>query len=125
LECIYIYQKISGDLTYRKHIDKGLNYYLNNFFTEEGMSKYYNNKTFPIDIHAPAQLVVTLSKMDILEEHKGLAEKVIGWTINNMQSKQGYFYYQKRRILSSKIPYIRWAQSWMFYALSYYEIKTP
>ena len=125
LECIYIYQKISGDLTYRNNIYKGLDYYLNNFFTEEGISKYYNDKIFPVDIHAPAQLVVTLAKMDILEEHKDLAEKVIGWTINNMQSKQGYFYYQKRRILSSKIPYIRWAQSWMFYALSYYEIKTP
>lgn len=125
LECIYIYQKISGDLTYQKNIDKGLDYYLNNFFTEEGISKYYNDKIFPVDIHAPAQLLVTLAKMDILEEHKGLAEKVIRWTINNMQSQQGYFYYQKRRILSSKIPYIRWAQSWMFYALSYYEIKTP
>lgn len=125
LECIYIYKKISGDLTYQKNIDKGLDYYLNNFFTEEGISKYYNDKIFPVDIHAPAQLLVTLAKMDILEEHKGLAEKVIRWTINNMQSQQGYFYYQKRRILSSKIPYIRWAQSWMFYALSYYEIKTP
>ena len=125
LECIYIYQKISGDLTYRNNIYKGLDYYLNNFFTEEGISKYYNDKFFPVDIHAPAQLLVTLAKMDILEEHKGLVEKVIGWTINNMQSQQGYFYYQKRRILSSKIPYIRWAQSWMFYALSYYEIKTP
>lgn len=125
LECIYIYQKISNDLTYRKNIDKGLGYYLSNFFTEEGISRYYNNKTYPIDIHAPAQLVVTLAKMGILDAHKDLAESVLGWTIKNMQSKKGYFYYQKRRILSSKIPYIRWAQSWMFYALSYYEIKMP
>ena len=125
LECIYIYQKNSGDISFQENIDIGLDYYLNNFFTEEGISKYYNDKTFPVDIHAPAQLLVTLAKMDILEEHKRLAKKVIRWTINNMQSKQGYFYYQKRRFLSSKIPYIRWAQSWMFYALSYYEIKTP
>ena len=125
LECIYIYQKISGDLTYRKNIDKGLDYYLNNFFTEEGISKYYNNKTYPIDIHAPAQLVVTLAKMEILDVHIDFAERVLGWTIKNMQSKKGYFYYQKRRVLSSEIPYIRWAQSWMFYALSYYEIKIP
>ena len=125
LECIYIYQKISGDISFQENIDKGLDYYLNNFFTEEGISKYYNDKTFPVDIHAPAQLLVTLAKMDILEEHKRLAKKVIRWTINNMQSKQGYFYYQKRRFLSSKTPYIRWAQSWMFYALSYYETKTP
>ncbi|MDA9900623.1 delta-aminolevulinic acid dehydratase [bacterium] len=123
LECIYIYQKISGDLIYQKNIDKGLDYYLNNFFTEEGMSKYYNNKTYPIDIHAPAQLVVTLAKMQKLNEHRPLVDKVLLWTIDNMQSSKGFFYYQKGKTVTTRISYIRWAQSWMFYALSYYEIK--
>jgi rhamnogalacturonyl hydrolase YesR len=124
LECIYIYQKISGDLIYQKNIDKGLDYYLNNFFTEEGMSKYYNNKTYPIDIHAPAQLVVTLAKMQKLNEHRPLVDKVLLWTIDNMQSSKGFFYYQRGKTVTTRISYIRWAQSWMFYALSYYEIKT-
>lgn len=123
LECIYIYQKISGDLIYQKNIDKGLDYYLNNFFTEEGMSKYYNNKTYPIDIHAPAQLVVTLAKMQKLNEHRPLVDKVLLWTIDNMQSSKGFFYYQRGKTVTTRISYIRWAQSWMFYALSYYEIK--
>ncbi|MDA8874200.1 delta-aminolevulinic acid dehydratase [Winogradskyella sp.] len=125
LECIYTYQKITGDNTFQTNIDKGLNYYLNNFFTKEGISKYYNNKIYPIDIHAPAQLIVTLAKMHKLEENKELVDKVLGWTIKNMQAPQGYFYYQKKKLITSKIPYIRWAQSWMFYAFSYYflEIK--
>lgn len=125
LECIYAYQKISGDNSFQSYIDKGLKYYLENFFTQEGISKYYNNKTYPIDIHAPAQLVVTLAKMGILKEHKELVDKVLIWTIENMQSPKGYFYYQKKKWVTSKIPYIRWAQSWMFYAFSYYEIKMP
>lgn len=120
LECIYIYQKISGDLIYQKNIDKGLDYYLNNFFTEEGMSKYYNNKTYPIDIHAPAQLVVTLAKMQKLNEHRPLVDKLLLWTIDNMQSSKGFFYYQRGKRVTTRISYIRWAQSWMFYAFSYY-----
>lgn len=123
LECIHIYQKISGDYSYKANLEKGTQYYLNTFFTKEGVSKYYNNKTFPIDIHAPAQLVVTLSKLGVLKEQKTLVNKVMGWTVENMQSPKGYFYYQKHKLVTSKIPYIRWAQGWMFYAFSYYFLE--
>ena len=123
LECIHTYQNISGDQSFNSNIEIGLKYYLKNFFTEDGLSKYYHNKVFPVDIHAPAQLIVTLSKLDKLEMNKGLVTKVLHWTIDNMQSKEGYFYYQKKKSVTSKIPYIRWAQSWMFYAFSYYFLE--
>ncbi|WP_299244507.1 delta-aminolevulinic acid dehydratase [uncultured Aquimarina sp.] len=120
LECIDTYQTISGDNQFSENISKGLNYYLNTFFTEEGISKYYNNSLYPIDIHAPAQLIVTLRKMSVLDENKKLVDKVLNWTIENMQSEKGYFYYQKNKLFNSKVPYMRWAQAWMFYAFSYY-----
>ena len=75
-----------------------MDYYLNTFFTPEGISKYYNNSTFPIDIHAPAQLVVTLSKYGNFYENQELIDKVLMWTINNMQASKGYFYYQKNKL---------------------------
>ncbi len=84
------------------------------------MPKYYNNKTFPIDVHSPAQLMATLAKMGRMEEHRQLADKVLDWTIRNMQAPAGYFFYQKRRFFSSRINYMRWAQAWMFYAFSCY-----
>lgn len=120
LECICEYQKYSNDMSYAENIKKGLDYYLNNFFTEEGKSKYYNNKLYPIDIHAPAQFIVTLYRLNKLVENKKIVDKVILWTINNMQDKDGYFYYQINKFISSKIPYMRWAQAWMFFAMSYY-----
>jgi len=123
LECIYIYQTISKDFSFKKNTEKGLKYYLENFFTEDGASKYYNNKVYPIDIHAPAQLVVTLSKLEVLTDNFSLVNKVLDWTINNMQSPKGYFYYQKSPLKMSRIPYIRWAQAWMFYAYSYYFLE--
>lgn len=124
LECIYTYQKISSDNSFSKHIEKGLDYYLKTFFTKEGISKYYNNSVFPIDIHAPAQLVVTLSKLDVFKQNKDLIEKVLSWTIDNMQSDKGFFQYQKNKYFNSNIPYMRWAQAWMFYAFSYYFLET-
>ncbi|MEL0651812.1 delta-aminolevulinic acid dehydratase [Algibacter sp. TI.3.09] len=123
LECIYKYQEISGDSSFQEYIKKGLDYYLNTFFTKEGISKYYNNKMYPIDIHAPAQLIVTLSKLGLLIDNIELVDNILKWTIKNMQSDKGYFYYQKKKFITSKIPYIRWAQSWMFYAFSYYLLE--
>jgi len=120
LECIQTYQNISKDFSFNEKLSKGLNYYIKTFFTTEGISKYYNNSVYPIDIHAPAQLIVTLSKLGILKENTELVNNVLSWTINNMQSKKGFFYYQKNKFFSSKIPYMRWSQAWMFYAFSYY-----
>jgi len=125
LECIHTYQEVSKDMTYQKNIEKGLKYYLEMFFTTQGVSKYYNNKIYPVDIHSPAQLLVTLSKLREFDKNKELINRVLNWTVQNMQSEEGFFYYQKRKRLTSKISYIRWAQAWMFYAYSYYflEIK--
>lgn len=120
LECIHEYMKFSGDLSYEANIINGLDYYLKTFFSAEGMSRYYSNSTFPIDVHAPAQLIVTLYRLGLLRTHEELVDKVITWTIDNMQSPEGFFYYQMRKKFNSKIPYMRWAQGWMFMSLSYY-----
>lgn len=120
LECISQYQKYSKDTSFQMNIDKGLKYYLNNFFLKDGTPKYYDNKIYPIDIHAPAQFIATLYQLNTLKENKVLIDSVLDWTIKNMQDKKGYFYYQLKEGVSSKIPYMRWAQAWMFYALSFY-----
>lgn len=120
LECIADYMKYSGDDVYKMNEAKGFEYYINTFFTEEGIAKYYNNAVYPIDIHAPAQMIITLAKLDKFKEYKNIADKVMGWTIHHMQSPQGYFYYQINKYFSSKISYMRWAQAWMFYALTTY-----
>ena len=120
LECIADYMKYSGDELYKNNVAKGFEYYINTFFTEEGIAKYYNNAVYPVDIHAPAQMIITLAKLDKFKAYKNVADKVMEWTIKNMQSPQGYFYYQVNKYFSSKISYMRWAQAWMFYALSTY-----
>lgn len=120
LECIYEYQKYSNDNSFEQAIKKGLDYYIKNFFLEDGTPKYYDNKTYPIDIHAPAQFIVTLYRLNELKKHKEVIDKILNWTIKNMQDKKGYFYYQLKPSKSSKIPYMRWAQAWMFYSFSFY-----
>lgn len=123
LECISTYQNISKDKTFDANFQKGFKYYIDNFFTKEGLPKYYNTSIYPIDIHSPAQFFVTIAKSNRKEEYTEFVSKVMNWTIDNMQSNDGRFYYQINKFFTSKVPYIRWSQAWMFYAMSYYYSK--
>lgn len=120
LEALFTYQELTGDKEFEKYIARGFDYYIRHFFEADGRPKYYNNKVYPIDIHCPGQLLVTLSKLHRTMEYKDLAENVLHWTIRNMQDKKGYFYYQLKPGVSSKIPYMRWSNAFMFNAISQY-----
>ena len=120
LDALQAYEELTGDTTFHSYLEKGLKYYLANFFEADGCPKYYDTAKWPIDIHCPGQLLVTLSRTGLLESNADLAERVLRWTVDNMQDKkEGYFYYQLKRGISSKIPYMRWSNAFMFYALSY------
>jgi len=114
LDCLHEYINISQDYSIKSNLEKGLKYYLDNFFTDNAIPKYYHNKIYPIDTTAIAQSLLTLSRFD----EDDLANCVANWAILNMQSKRGNFYYQKYRYYSIKIPYMRWSNAWMFVALS-------
>ena len=96
LECLAEYSRHTGDDAFSTHLERGLEYYLRSFFTDGGLSKYYNDKIYPIDINCPAQLVVTLSRLQRLEMEHDLVTAVIDWTLKHMQDPKGYFYYQLR-----------------------------
>ncbi len=120
LEALQVYAHNTGDRTWAPNIERGFDFYLNNFFLADGTPKYYHNRTYPIDIHCPAQLMVTLSVLGRFQGHKPLASTVMQWTIDHMQSKKGYFYYQLKKTMSSRISYMRWSNAFMYYAMSYY-----
>ena len=123
LESIAEYMKYTGDNAFTGYLEKGFDYYITTFFSDDGVPFYYNNSKYPIDIHSSAQLIITLSSLNKLQKYKQVADNVLNWTIDHMQSTKGYFYYQKNKYFSSKIPYMRWAQAWMFYAMSEYLLQ--
>ena len=123
LDGLIAYEENTGDKKYHKYIVKAFNYYIENFFEQDGTPKYYDNKMYPIDIHCPGQLFVTLSRLHKFHDCQELADKVLAWTVRNMQDKKGYFYYQLKKGISSKISYMRWSNAFMFYAMSYYLLE--
>jgi len=99
----------------------GANYYINNQFDLQGRSKWRLPRNWPIDIHHQAQGIITFSKIFGYTgrvEYLWKAKQIALWTIDNMQNKSGYFYYQIWPYFTNKISYMRWGQAWMFLALS-------
>jgi len=124
VECIHTYQTISGDCSFNENIEKGLKYYLETFFRENGMPAYYQHSTYPIDMHNTAGLIITLSKLGKFNENKKLIDKVLQWSQDNMfHGKRGYFYYYKQKYYTVRISYMRWIQACMFLGYSHYMLN--
>ena len=103
------------------NLEEAHRFYLKKFFLADGRPKYYHNRVFPIDVHSAAVAIIALVETsDLSPEALGMADKVMRWTLANLQDPKGYFRYQKHWTYSIKIPYARWAQAWMLYAISVY-----
>jgi len=101
-------------------IAKGYSFYKNHFIGRDYVPRYYSNGTYPIDVHSAAVAILTflvMSRYDSTAEAS--AEGVARWTIRRMRDqRRGFFYFQKHMFYTIRIPYMRWSQAWMYYALS-------
>lgn len=124
LESLAIYQQHCNDNSFNENIEKGYKYWIENYFVPEtGLAKYYDNSTEndTVDLHCVAQAIPTICKLNKINNNtKMLMHKILEWAINNMQSKKGYFYFQKKGKSINKICYMRWPNAWMFYGMSYF-----
>lgn len=101
------------------NIKRGLQFYRNHFFRENGAPKYFHNKVYPFDIHSVAQSIITLLEFKSLDQNNiELANRIFDWSVTNMWDKRGYFHYQITPYYKNRISYMRWSQAWMLWALS-------
>jgi hypothetical protein len=114
LECLDDYMKLSGDREFETSLGRGWQYYLDHFFVESQIPKYYDDSAYPVDSTAAAESIFTLCRFDRVD----IALRVGMWMIREMQDPSGFFYYQKHRYYVNKIPYMRWSNAWMFAALA-------
>ena len=115
------WMECTGQFEHGPKVQAAYKTYLDVFWLEDGCPKYYHNSLYPIDIHNSAQGILTcifLAEYD--DKSLEVAQKIANWAVKNMQDPEGYFYYQKTRWYTNKIPYMRWSQAWMFYALATY-----
>jgi polysaccharide biosynthesis protein VpsJ len=120
LDCFHWYGVAAGDDRFDQKMMDGYWYWKKTFFLPEGIPRYYNHKTLPLDIQCCSQAIDTLVLFrDRDPESLSLALKVARWTIENMQDPTGYFYYRRySRQIVNKTPTLHWGQATMMCALA-------
>ena len=114
LDALQSYMYYTKDYMYKNKLELGVNYYINNFFVNNTLPKFYDIKIYPIDSTAIAQSIITLLKFGYID----LAKNVGNWVINNFQDSDGHIYFRKYKYYTSKVSFMRWSNAWMFLALS-------
>jgi hypothetical protein len=105
-------------------LDAGYEYYSKRFFLADSTPGYYHDRLYPVDVHSAAQAIVTFVEMThLMPTARQMADRLAAWTIDNLQDPAGFFHFQRRRYYTIRIPYMRWAQAWMLYALSRYHTR--
>ena len=100
-------------------IKKGLNFYYNNQFDKNGFSYWRIPSKYPIDIHNQSQGIITFSRLSKYDsKYLDFSNKIYEWTVKNMQSKKGNFYYQNWKYINNRTNYLRWNQGWMLLAMA-------
>ncbi|MBN1183889.1 MAG: hypothetical protein JXB49_16470 [Bacteroidales bacterium] len=103
----------------KEAVKKGLSYYRNKQFFDSGQALWRIPYKWPVDIHNQSQGIITFTRLQKYgADYISFAQKVAEWTIENMLSDNGYFYYRKNLLCTNKIPYMRWSQAWMMLALA-------
>jgi hypothetical protein len=126
LRCLHDLLRESDWLELKAPLIKGLEFYLSKMFTKQGIPKYTERSTYPIDIHGCAEAIFCLSQLrDLFPQSEKVSRCVFNYTNTRMRDSSGYFYYRDYSWMRVKIPYMRWGQAWMMRALVEYMENTP
>ena len=119
LDSLKCYIENTGDSDFDDKLKKGFDFFINNFFEDSGRPKYYHDRAYPIDSQCASQAIETLANFtEYSELALGMALKVAKWTIENMQDKDGHFYYRQYPLIKAKTPMLHWAQATTYKALT-------
>jgi hypothetical protein len=111
--------KYADTTEFEPHIQRGFEFYREHFYREDGAARYFHNSTFPIDIHAVAQSIITPLEMDARDAaNQQMSRAALQWAMNHMWDDRGFFYYRVLRSCTIRTSYMRWSQAWMLLALS-------
>ncbi|MFP8890753.1 antibiotic ABC transporter permease [Natrialbaceae archaeon A-CW2] len=114
IESFLRYQEVIDSDAFAETVDDALDFYRTVLYDNNGAPCWDEESTYPRDVHAAAQGIVTFTYAGNLE----FARKIVDWTLENLYAGDGQFYYQQRKYYTKRFTLMRWCQAWMAYALS-------
>jgi hypothetical protein len=120
LECLEICAESGLDDLAQPALDRGLDFYRRELFLSDGAPKYLPSSLYPIDVQCAAQGIQTFARAAAHRPELGrLAWAVFRYANREMRRDDGAFIFQRRRLWTSRIPYVRWSAAPMMLALTH------
>ncbi|TNE55623.1 MAG: hypothetical protein EP338_02295 [Bacteroidetes bacterium] len=114
IDCLHSCQTLLQEASIFPSLEKAYAFYKNDLITDQGHPKFYSDAEFPLDCTAAGQGILSLCRFQDLE----IASEMASYTIQEMQSPKGSFYFRKYPPKTNKSSFMRWSDAWMFAGLS-------
>ena len=86
LDSLKCYLDSTGDTSFEENLRRGFDYFRDTFFEDDGLPRYYHDRTYPVDIQCASQAIDTLARFADLDPNAlDLSVRTAEWTIDNMQ----------------------------------------
>ena len=121
IRCLWGLWKATGDSGFRDAALRYFRFFQSAYIADDGAVMNLPGRVFPVDIHACAEALLCPAVMSeaVSEESRSIISRVVPWTLNLMQNRDGSFAYMAfENGQVDRTPYIRWGQAWMLRALA-------
>jgi hypothetical protein len=109
-----------GGLRLRSSYERGLAFYSERLFGEDGTPKYLADSVYPIDSQCVAQGIRTFSSASALDRSwLERAWLVYDFAMARMAGADGTFIFQRRRLWANRAAHVRWVEAPMLDALAH------
>ncbi len=119
LDALWRYMEAADDWSMKSRYEQGLKFYAEKLFNADGSPRWMSDRDYPHDVHGAAQGILTFSNAARRGyPYADLTGKIYKWSIDNLYSGDGRFFYQKNRYWTKTFTLLRWCNAWMFRGLS-------
>ena len=130
LEALLDGASTTGDAASTAALARGAAFYLGRLFTRDGLPRYTDRSTYPIEVQNCAQAIQTLARLAqhdpqhlerALEVTRVVIDRLFRWTRREAAS-EGYFALSRGRWLTNRLAAVRWGQAPMLLALTHLQV---
>lgn len=116
LDALWRYMDATGDHGPMPSYLRGLRFYAEQLFEDDGAPRWMSDTKYPHDIHGSAQGIITFARH--ATEYPGFADRITAWTTGHLYDGHGRFWYRRNRFSTNRTFFLRWNNGWMARALS-------
>jgi len=115
LDALWRYMEAGDDWNFLGKYEKGIEFYAESLFNQDGSPRWMSDRDYPHDIHGAAQGLITFSQAARHGyPYAPLSRKIYQWALRRMYSPEGRFFYQEYPHFRKKFTLMRWCNAWMF-----------